>query len=153
MSRPLHIRAAGMVTAVGLDAPSSCAALRARIDGFRETRFVGPSGDWLIGAAVPLPRNWIGQKRMAHLAAGAIAEVCAAVPGAEAEAALILCLAEEGRPGRPVRTPTPSRANWPPSSSFRPASRRMSSPTAAPRASSRSTARGGCWPKGRRGTW
>jgi hypothetical protein len=72
---PLHIHGAGMVTAVGLDAPSTCAALRARLDGFRETRFVGPSGDWLIGAAVPLPRNWIGVKRMAHLAAGAIVEV------------------------------------------------------------------------------
>jgi 3-oxoacyl-[acyl-carrier-protein] synthase-1 len=103
MSVALHIRATGMVTAVGLDAPSSCAAMRARLDGFRETRFVGPSGDWLIGAGVPLPRNWIGVKRMAHLAAGAIAEVLRQAPGAEAEAALILCLAEEGRPGRPVQ--------------------------------------------------
>jgi 3-oxoacyl-[acyl-carrier-protein] synthase I len=102
MSVALHIRATGMVTAVGLDAPSSCAAMRARLDGFRETRFVGPSGDWLVGAAVPLPRNWIGTKRMAHLAAGAIAEVLRQAPGAETEAALILCLAEEGRPGRPV---------------------------------------------------
>ncbi len=103
MSLPLHIHATGMVTAVGLDAPSTCAALRARIDGFRETRFVGPSGDWLVGAAVPLPRNWIGQKRMAHLAAGAIVEVFRAVPDAESDAALILCLAEDDRPGRPVR--------------------------------------------------
>lgn len=91
-----------MVTAVGLDAPSSCAAMRARLDGFRETRFVGPSGDWLIGAGVPLPRNWIGVKRMAHLAAGAIVEVLRQVPGAEASAALILCLPEESRPGRPI---------------------------------------------------
>ncbi len=91
-----------MVTAVGLDAPSSCAALRARLDGFRETRFVGPAGDWLIGAAVPLPRNWIGMKRMAHMAAGAIVEVLRQVSGAEADAALILCLPEDDRPGRPI---------------------------------------------------
>ena len=99
----LVVRASGMVTAVGLDAPSACAAMRARIDGFAETRFIGSGGDWLIGAAVPLPRNWIGTKRMAHLAAGAIVEVLRREPAAEADAALILCLAEEGRPGRPVR--------------------------------------------------
>ncbi len=105
MIPPLHIVATGMVTAVGLDAPSTCAALRARIDGFRETRFLGPAGDWLVGAAVPLPRNWIGTRRLAHLAAGAIVEALAAAPGHEADAALILCLAEEGRPGRPVTDP------------------------------------------------
>jgi len=102
MIPPLHIVATGMVTAVGLDAPSTCAALRARIDGFRETRFLGPGGDWLVGAAVPLPRNWIGTRRLAHLAAGAIVEALAQVPGLEADAALILCLAEENRPGRPI---------------------------------------------------
>ncbi|TCM86473.1 beta-ketoacyl synthase N-terminal-like domain-containing protein [Rhodovulum steppense] len=99
----LSILAAGMVTAVGLDAPSSCAALRARLDGFCETRFAGPGGDWLIGAPVPLPRNWVGEKRLAHLAAGAIAELFEAVPGAAGQAALILCLPEEERPGRPLR--------------------------------------------------
>ncbi len=103
MTVPIFISAAGMVTAVGLDAPSSCAAMRGRLDGFAETRFVGSAGDWLIGAAVPLPRNWIGTKRMAHLVAGAIVEVLHQVPEFENDAALILCLAEENRPGRPVR--------------------------------------------------
>ncbi|RSK41019.1 hypothetical protein EJA01_00195, partial [Rhodovulum iodosum] len=55
MSAALHILAAGMVTAVGLDAPSSCAAMRAGLDGFCETEFVGPDGAWLVGAPVPLP--------------------------------------------------------------------------------------------------
>lgn len=105
MTAPLHIRACGMVTAVGLDAASSCAAMRARLDGFRETRFVGPGGAWLVGGAVPLPRNWIGQKRMVHLAAGAVVDTLAAAPEAEADLALILCLAEEARPGRPVPDP------------------------------------------------
>ncbi|TCO70539.1 beta-ketoacyl synthase N-terminal-like domain-containing protein [Rhodovulum euryhalinum] len=103
MNTPLGILAAGMVTAVGLDAPSACAALRGRLDGFCETRFLGPDGEWQIGAPVPLPRNWIGEKRLAHLAAGAIAELFEAVPGAAGRAALILCLPEEDRPGRPVR--------------------------------------------------
>lgn len=106
MSTPLHILSAGMVTAVGLDAASSCAAMRARLDGFRETRFLGSGGEWLVGGAVPLPRNWIGQKRMVHLAAGAVVDALAAAPPeAEADLALILCLAEESRPGRPIVDP------------------------------------------------
>jgi 3-oxoacyl-[acyl-carrier-protein] synthase I len=95
----LDVLATGMVTAVGLDAPSAC-AMRARLDGFQETRFIGPGGEWLIGAPVPLPRNWIGEKRLAHLAAAAICEAFEAVPDARGAAALILCLAEEDRPGR-----------------------------------------------------
>ncbi|CAH2395357.1 3-oxoacyl-ACP synthase [Mesorhizobium ventifaucium] len=103
MSAPIDIVSIGMVTAVGLDAPSSCAAMRARLDGFQETRFIGPGGDWLVGAPVSLPRNWTGEKRMAHLAAGAICEAFEAVPQARGQTALILCLAEQDRPGRPVR--------------------------------------------------
>jgi 3-oxoacyl-[acyl-carrier-protein] synthase-1 len=103
MTQTLHLRAAGMVTPVGLDAPSSCAAMRARLDGFSETRFIGPGGGWLIGAPVPLPRNWTGQVRMARLLAGAIVEIFRKVPEAEGTAALVLCVGEETRPGRPVR--------------------------------------------------
>lgn len=105
MTTGLDILSTGMVTAVGLDAPSSCAAMRARLDGFQETRFLGPSGEWLIGAPVPLPRNWIGEKRLAHMAAAAICEAFDPVPEARGAAALILCLAEENRPGRLPRDP------------------------------------------------
>jgi 3-oxoacyl-[acyl-carrier-protein] synthase-1 len=103
MSAQSHISAAGMVTAVGLDCASSAAAMRARLDGFGETRFLGLAGDWLIGAPVPLPRNWIGAKRLAHLAAGAMVDIFRKVPEAEAGCALVLCIAEEDRPGRPIR--------------------------------------------------
>ena len=100
MTSALHVAAAGMVTAVGLDAPSALAAMRARLDGFTETRFVGSSGDWLVGAAVPLPKkNWIGATRMARLVARAIVEVL----HDSTTDALVLCLPEEGRAGRPVR--------------------------------------------------
>jgi 3-oxoacyl-[acyl-carrier-protein] synthase I len=105
MTAHLHIRAAGMVTCVGLDAASSCAAMRGRLDGFAETRFMGPDGEWLIGGAVPLPRNWIGVKRMAHLAAGALSDIERQHPGTIAGTPILLCLAEEGRPGRPIPDP------------------------------------------------
>ncbi|RWN56193.1 beta-ketoacyl synthase N-terminal-like domain-containing protein [Mesorhizobium sp.] len=103
MTTPIDIVSIGMVTAVGLDAPSACAAMRARLDGFQETRFVGSPAGWLTGAPVPLPRNWIGAKRIAHLAGGAISEAFETVPQAREQTALILCLSEEDRPGRPVR--------------------------------------------------
>lgn len=105
MSRHLHIAAAGMVSCVGLDAAASCAAMRARLDGFAETRFMGPDGEWLIGGAVPLPRNFIGQRRMAHLAAAALADLRRQAPAALDRVPILLCLAEEGRPGRPVTDP------------------------------------------------
>jgi 3-oxoacyl-[acyl-carrier-protein] synthase-1 len=105
MTAHLHIAAAGMVTCVGLDAASSCAAMRGRLDGFAETRFMGPDGEWLIGGGVPLPRNWIGVKRMAHLAAGALADIETQRPGTLAGTRILLCLAEEDRPGRPIPEP------------------------------------------------
>ncbi|QND66162.1 3-oxoacyl-ACP synthase [Mesorhizobium loti] len=106
MSASLDIVSVGMVTAVGLDAPSSCAAMRARLDGFQETRFVDASGEWLVGAPVLLPRNWVGENRIAHLAAGAICEAFEAVPEARGGTALILCLPEADRPGCPYWDPS-----------------------------------------------
>ena len=102
MTAPIDIVSVGMATAVGLDTQSACAAMRARLDGFQETRFLGPGREWLIGAPVPLPRNWLGETRMARLAAGAICEAFEAAPEARGQTALILCLAEEDRHGRPA---------------------------------------------------
>ena len=102
MTTGLDVLSVGMVTAVGLDAPSSCAAMRARLDGFQETRFVGDAGEAQIGAPIPLPRKWVGQWRLAHLAAAAIHEAFEHVPAARGSTALILCLGEENRRGRVV---------------------------------------------------
>lgn len=103
MSTGVNIIGAGMVTAVGLSAAASAAAMRAGIDGFQETQFMTPGGDWLIGAPVPLPRDWVGEKRLAHLAAGAIVDALDGNAAARGDIQVILCLAEEGRPGQPIR--------------------------------------------------
>lgn len=103
MTASLEVVSIGMVTAVGLDAPSSCAAMRARLDGFQVTAFGSGEDTPIIGAPVPLPRNWIGERRMAHLAAAAISEAFEAMPEARGQTALILCLAEEDRQGKPFR--------------------------------------------------
>ena len=101
MSASLDIVSVGMVTAVGLDAPSSCAAMRARLDGFQETRFVGGSSDWVVGAPVCLPRPWIGEERLARMAAAAISEALEPLPKARNQTPIILCLAEQERHGQP----------------------------------------------------
>ncbi|SMP34766.1 beta-ketoacyl synthase N-terminal-like domain-containing protein [Shimia sagamensis] len=101
----LNILSAGMVTAVGLSRAASAAALRGAIDGFAETQFVVPGGDWLLGAPVPLPKNWIGEKRLAHLAAGAVVDALEEHAAVKADLEVIFCLAETDRPGRPVRAP------------------------------------------------
>jgi 3-oxoacyl-[acyl-carrier-protein] synthase I len=101
----MHVVSIGMVTAVGLDAPSSCAAMRARLDGFAETRFMGARGGAMVGAPVAMPRPWIGERQLAHMAAAAMIEAFDAVPQARDQAVLVLCLPEPGRPGTPVRDP------------------------------------------------
>jgi 3-oxoacyl-[acyl-carrier-protein] synthase-1 len=90
-----------MATAVGLDAPASCAAIRARVDGFRETRFVARGGSWIVGAEVTLPEPWRGVPRLARLLEGPIGECLAALPGARLpDLPLLLAVAETDRPGR-----------------------------------------------------
>ncbi len=111
MSNGVNILSAGMVTAVGLDRAASCAAMRGNIDGFQETRFLGHGGDWLIGASVPLPRNWIGEKRLAHLAAGSIVDALERHWATLGRLLLVLCLSEPERPGRPIRNVEKFAAN------------------------------------------
>jgi 3-oxoacyl-[acyl-carrier-protein] synthase-1 len=96
----LSVRGFGMTTAVGLTAPASCAAIRARLDGIEETLFRF-GGEWLRGAQVPLEEPWRGLPRLAWLVAGPIAECLAAVPsGVPDDIPLLLGVAESDRPGR-----------------------------------------------------
>jgi 3-oxoacyl-[acyl-carrier-protein] synthase-1 len=99
--QPVSILASGMVTAVGLNAPSSCAAIRCAIDNFSETRFMDTGGEWIIGSQVPLEQPWRGLPKLLHMAAPAIRECLAHVGNVKAEMIpLLLCVAEHERPGR-----------------------------------------------------
>jgi 3-oxoacyl-[acyl-carrier-protein] synthase I len=98
---PIAILASGMVTSVGLDAPSSCAAIRCAIDNFSETRFMDKGGEWIVGAQVPLEQPWRGLPKLVHMAAPAIRECLARAGSARPETIpLLLCVAEKERPGR-----------------------------------------------------
>ena len=102
--RPLALLSSGMVTGVGLNAPATCAAIRCGVSGFLETRFMDRSGDWIIGCPVPLPGLERGRERLVRLAVTAIKE-CLEVKleVKPISVPLLLCVAEEQRPGRPDR--------------------------------------------------
>src|SRR5690348_2632712 len=103
MTNPVGILAAGMATGVGLSAPASCAAIRCGVNNFNETRFISRSGDLIIGSAVPLEQPWRGLARLTRIAASALRECLNALPKPprpEVLVPLVLCLAEEDRPGR-----------------------------------------------------
>lgn len=99
--QPIAILASGMVTGVGLSAPASCAAIRCAIDNFTETRFMDNGGEWIIGSQVPLEKPWRGLSKLVHMAVPAIRECLDEVEHARPEdIPLLLCVAEEERPGR-----------------------------------------------------
>lgn len=69
----LLVSSVGMVCSVGLNAASSCAAVRARIARFLETPFHDGAGQPIIAAAVPeVLQGRQGPQRLAPLLAGAI---------------------------------------------------------------------------------
>ncbi len=98
---PVAIRKVGLVTPVGLTAPQSCAAFRAKITNPTETRFIGSGGQWIMAHQVELQMPWRGLTKLAKMAAMAIDEALAGVPDAErSRLPLLLCVAEPERPGR-----------------------------------------------------
>ncbi len=99
--QPVAVLASGMVTAVGLNAPSTCAAIRCAIDNFSETRFMDRGGEWIIGAQVPLEQPWRGLPKLLHMVVPAIQECLAHAGNVRPEMIpLLLCVAEKERPGR-----------------------------------------------------
>jgi 3-oxoacyl-[acyl-carrier-protein] synthase-1 len=98
--KPIAIKATGMITGVGLNAPASCAAIRCAIDCFAETRFM-VQGEWLIGSEVPLTPPSRGREKILRMALSAISECLAPVQDVQLQRIpLLLCVAEPNRPGR-----------------------------------------------------
>jgi 3-oxoacyl-[acyl-carrier-protein] synthase I len=97
---PVAILGCGMMTGVGLTAEASCAAIRCAIDNFRETRFAA-RGAWIVGSEVPLEEPWRGIPRLVRLLAGPLRECLDLIPDVPPESIpVMLCVAEEDRPGR-----------------------------------------------------
>ena len=103
MSAPaVTIYATGMVCGVGLNTPSACAAIRAGINNFQETRFMDNGGEWIMGCEVPLEQAWRGRAKLVKMAAMAIRDCLTDPEGniQSEETPLLLCVAEAERPGR-----------------------------------------------------
>ncbi len=95
-----EIQASGMVTGVGLDAASSCAAIRCGITAFEETAFMF-GGDWLQASEVPMEGGVRGRGKLLLMVVSAIRECVAHLrPEDIKETPLLLCVAEAERVGR-----------------------------------------------------
>ncbi len=104
-AHPVAIVGVGLVTPVGLNAPASCAAFRAKISNPTETRFIDSGGQWIMAHQVELEQPWRGLTKLTKMAAMAIDE--AMRPSATRwprfrwhRLPLLLCVAEKDRPGR-----------------------------------------------------
>jgi 3-oxoacyl-[acyl-carrier-protein] synthase I len=101
MQPAIAIQGVGLVSSVGLSAPTSCAAIRAKVANPSVTGFVGSSGERIIGHQVVLERPWRGVAKLARMAAMSIAEGLSEVPRKEwTTIPLLLCVSERNRPGR-----------------------------------------------------
>lgn len=101
MSTPLSIMSTGLVTSVGLSAPAACAAIRTGVTNPCETAFMDREGERIMGHEVPLEQPWRGRTRLVKMAALAIAECLNDCPAHEfGRIPLLLCVAEQDRPGR-----------------------------------------------------
>jgi 3-oxoacyl-[acyl-carrier-protein] synthase-1 len=99
------IKASGMVTAVGFNAPASLAAIRAGIRNVNVTNLWDKySGKFLPAGRVPLPHWWIGVGKLAELVAPAIDEcLTAAQPIPRSDIPVLLSVSS---PDRPCRLPS-----------------------------------------------
>ena len=97
----ISVQGLGLVTSVGLTAEASCAAFRGKVSNPMETRYIDGGGERIMAHQVPLAESWIGQTRLAKMAAMAIDEALKDVPRKEwGSLPMLLCVAEAERPGR-----------------------------------------------------
>lgn len=97
----LAIKSTGLVTSVGLSAPASCAAIRAKISNPTETVFVNAMAEPISGHEVLLGTPWRGRWRLVRLAALAVEECVVDLEPKQLDGIQVyLCLAETQRAGR-----------------------------------------------------
>ncbi|QEF98462.1 3-oxoacyl-(acyl carrier protein) synthase [Stieleria maiorica] len=96
----MYVTETGMVCAVGPNAESSCAAMRAGVDGFQELPFVDNSGEPIIGGFVPdLEFGLRHEQRLAELLCQSLSDCMAKTAGMSwGSVPLIVCLAEPTAP-------------------------------------------------------
>lgn len=96
----VSINRVGLATSVGLSAPAACAAIRAALTNHTETHFIDAGGDRVFAAQVPLDQPWRGQAKLIRMLELAIVDCLAPLQVEPSTLPLLLCVAEESRPGR-----------------------------------------------------
>lgn len=96
----MFIAETGMVCAVGANAESSCAAMRAGVDGFQELPYVDNSGEPIIGAFVPdLDFSLKREQRLLELLCLSLQDCMSKCSGQVwGNVPLIVCLADSAQP-------------------------------------------------------
>ncbi|MEO6562645.1 MAG: hypothetical protein ABIN99_06305 [Nitrosospira sp.] len=98
---PIAIKKTGLMTSVGADAPSSCAAFRSKLTNPSPTRFMDSTGEWILAHQVHLEQSGRGLSKLARMGAIVICEAMADVRRTDwTNIPLFLCVAEQERPGR-----------------------------------------------------
>lgn len=105
MSQPLSIRASGLFTAVGYNAPATLAALRAGVSGVRTRAWADrQGGEPYRCARIELPQRWTGTDLLADLLVPAVHECLQACPEETLQdIPLLVGVSHPERPGRPAR--------------------------------------------------
>jgi 3-oxoacyl-[acyl-carrier-protein] synthase I len=99
--RPVALLSSGLVTSVGLTAPASCAAIRAKVSNPTETRCVDSADEMIMAHQVLLERPWRGLTKLTKMAAMAIEECLVSDTHIDwSGLPVLLCTAEPHRPGR-----------------------------------------------------
>lgn len=99
MSPRLRVVSSGMCCAVGFSARAARAAIRARLNRFKESEFIDEYAEPLVVSRLPIVNVW-GRRRIAMMFEAALSDCVAGAGGFDPKAAaLLLLVAEQGRPG------------------------------------------------------
>jgi 3-oxoacyl-[acyl-carrier-protein] synthase-1 len=100
-THPLAVHGIGLISSIGLTAPTTCAALRAKVNNPTNTGFIGNGGIPFMAHQVDLGQPLRGRSKLRAMVVMAIEEALADVPREEITSIpLLLCVAEAERPGR-----------------------------------------------------
>lgn len=90
----------GMMTGVGFDSPSSCVAIRSKLNNFVKTDFFHDGEEHVVGSFVPLPDFSGGRNKLLEMIVSPIRECLNLLPNSEpGRIALLVCVSEADRPG------------------------------------------------------
>lgn len=100
MNNKIAVIGSGMMTGVGIDSPSSCAAIRVKLNNFVETDFFHDGDEHVVGSIVQIPDLSGGRNKLLEMIVSPIRECLDLLPNSDpGQIALLVCVSEADRPG------------------------------------------------------